>query len=172
MKKISDCIFFFSLFTRYTTQPSMLLYPFQLFGLLSQHQYTHKVFSICSTRCELILCLFLSVNCSTINPFAYTLNRLMLTSFLSLLFIVILVQQIFKWLKKKLVVFHLILFMNWLFVTWKNLLCMDWLILSYSSILFYHLLHKVPSFLEFVIAKSEYPFIPKLMSISGIPHIM
>lgn len=29
--------------------------------------------------------------------------------------------------------------------------------------LFYHILHKVPSFLEFIIAKSEYIFLPKLM---------
>lgn len=63
----------------------MLLYPFQLFGFFSQHDYTHKVSSICSTRCELILCLFLSVNCSTVNPFVHTLNRLMSMYILSLI---------------------------------------------------------------------------------------
>ena len=63
----------------YTTSSSssILYYPFQLFGLLSANQYTHSVFSICSTRCELLLCLCLSVNCLTTNPFIFTVNRLM-----------------------------------------------------------------------------------------------
>ena len=56
---------------------SALYYPFQLFGFLSANQYTHSVFSICSTRCELLLCLCLSVNCLTVNPFIFTINRLM-----------------------------------------------------------------------------------------------
>lgn len=43
--------------------------------------------------------------------------------------------------------------------------CVLYLSLStHSCVLFYHFLHKVPGFFEFICAKSEYVFLPQLLS--------
>ena len=57
--------------------------------------------------------------------------------------------------------------MNWSAAIFKSLLCRNWEGMWSRSILFYHLIHKVPSFLEFIISKSEYAFLPSFCSADG-----
>ena len=57
---------------------SILLYPFQLFGLLLPSSCLPNIRSPSATRCQLLLNLLLCVNTTTQNPFELTLNRMAL----------------------------------------------------------------------------------------------
>ena len=55
---------------------SILLYPFQLFGLLLPSSTLPNIRSPSATRCQLLLNLLLCVNSTTKNPFELALNRM------------------------------------------------------------------------------------------------
>ena len=60
----------------YHTQTSSLLYPFQLFGFFASAREPLPVRSASATRCQLLLTLLLSVNCTTQNPFSEAFSRI------------------------------------------------------------------------------------------------
>ena len=59
----------------YPTQTPSLLYPFQLFGFFASREPL-PVRSASATRCQLLLTLLLSVNCTTQNPFSEAFSRI------------------------------------------------------------------------------------------------
>ena len=72
------CFPSFSILCRYASDVnshSLLLYPFQLFGLLLPPTQFPNIRSPSSTRCQLLLNLLLCVNCTTQNPFVTALSR-------------------------------------------------------------------------------------------------
>ena len=60
----------------YHTQTPSLLYPFQLFGFFAAAGEPLPVRSASATRCQLLLTLLLSVNCTTQNPFSEAFSRI------------------------------------------------------------------------------------------------
>ena len=58
----------------HTQTPS--LYPFQLFGFFAAAGEPLPVRSASATRCQLLLTLLLSVNCTTQNPFSEAFSRI------------------------------------------------------------------------------------------------
>lgn len=60
----------------YHTQTPSLLYPFQLFGFFASAGEPLPVRSASATRCQLLLTLLLSVNCTTQNPFSEAFSRI------------------------------------------------------------------------------------------------
>ena len=60
----------------YHTSLSSLLYPFQLFGLFASTSEPLPIRSASATRCQLLLTLLLSVNCTTRNPFSEAFSRI------------------------------------------------------------------------------------------------
>lgn len=72
------CFLYLSISYRYASDVnshSLLLYPFQLFGLLLPPTQFPNIRSPSSTRCQLLLNLLLCVNCTTQNPFVTALSR-------------------------------------------------------------------------------------------------
>ena len=60
----------------HTQSPSSLLYPFQLFGIFTSAGEQLPIRSASATRCQLLLTLLLSVNCTTHNPFVEAFSHI------------------------------------------------------------------------------------------------